>query len=105
VATFLIDPAKARMYVPYKDEHWEGRYRAKMASLGAGHRVIAIGEVQRLDPPMDGRVFELVRTPGAPLIVTTFTEGEIQQRIAQGRVLSATLLVVGVGLLLVGLLA
>jgi hypothetical protein len=105
VGTFLIEPARARMYVPYKDEHWEGRYRAKMASLSAGDRVIAIGDVQRLDPPMDGRVFELVRTPEAPLIVTTFTEGEIQRRIAKGRVWSATLVVVGVGLLLVALLA
>ena len=105
VGTFLIEPARARMYVPYKDEHWEGRYRAKMASLSAGDRVIAIGDVQRLDPPMDGRVFELVRTPGAPLIVTTLTEGEVQQRIAKSRVWSVTLLVVGVGLLLVALLA
>jgi hypothetical protein len=93
------------MYVPYKDEHWEGRYRAKMASLSAGDRVIAIGHVQRLDPPMAGRVFELARTPEAPLIVTTFTEGEIQQRNAKGRVWSATFVVAGAGLLLVALLA
>ena len=103
--SFLIEPTKARMYVPFKDEHWEGRYRAKMASLGAGDRVIAIGEVQKLEPPMDGRVFELVGSPEARLIVTTFTEGEVQQSIAKGRLRSAMLLVGGFGLLLVALLA
>jgi hypothetical protein len=103
--SFLIEPTKARMYVPFKDEHWEGRYRAKMATFGAGDRVTAIGEVRKLDPPMDGRVFELVGTPEARLIVTTFTEDDVQRSIAKGRVRSATLLVAGVGLLLVALFA
>jgi hypothetical protein len=37
--------------------------------------------------------------------VTTFTEDEVQRSIAKGRVRSATLLVAGVGLLLVALFA
>jgi hypothetical protein len=103
--SFLIEPTKARMYVPFKDEHWEGRYRAKMASIGAGDRLTVIGEVQRLHPPADGRVFELVGTAEAPLVVTTFTEGEILKSIARGRVKAVVLFLVGAGLLLLALLA
>jgi hypothetical protein len=103
--SFLIEPTKARMYVPFKDEHWEGRYRAKMASIGAGDRLTVIGDVQKLHPPMEGRVFELVGTAEAPLVVTTFTESEILQNVARGRVKAVVLLLVGFGLLLVSLLA
>lgn len=103
--TFLIDPAKARMYVPYKDEQWEGRRRARMARLSAGDRVIAIGNVQKLEPAMGDPILELARTPRAPLIVTTFTEGELQRHIAKQRVWWATSVVVGVGLSLVALFA
>jgi hypothetical protein len=54
---------------------------------------------------MEGRVFELVGTAEAPLVVTTFTESEILQNVARGRVKAVVLLLVGFGLLLVSLLA
>jgi hypothetical protein len=103
--SYLIDPERARMYVPFKREHWEGRHRAKMASIGAGDRLTAIGEVQRLDPPMDGPVFELVGTAEAPLVVTTAMGAEIQKSFARNRAWAVALLLVGTGLLLLALLA
>jgi hypothetical protein len=105
MGSYLIDPESAKMFVPFKQEHWEGRYRAKMASISAGDLLTVMGEVRRLDPSMDGPVFELIGTSKAPLIVTTSTRVEIQQSIARDRAWAVALLLVGACLSMLTLLA
>ncbi len=73
----LVRPDSATMNVPFKDELWQRRYRYLMACVREGDRLIAIGDVQNLNPPVGGVGYELIGTKEAPLLVTTLTEAEV----------------------------